>query len=542
VAVDPYITVDGVSAGGTADSAPARISASADGKVLTRVAGVLAFADGTPGPPGPTGPPGSLTDGDYGDFTVTGGGTTATIDPSVVTDSKLRNSAGLSVIGRSPNTTGQVGDITAAADGDVLRRSGTALGFGAIPESSVTSLVSDLAGKSSTSHDHTTGAQVPEAGLDVVNAPADRWIMSYNSAAAKLKWITTTVYPATSVSLITGTLNAGSITSFATRNDADIYDVQEVTGVPGIDVRVSFANVAAFNLLRFQVDHIDGTGSHKVEYALWNVVSSTWDLLTSIRTTNGFIEAAINADDFSNYIDTGASNTVICRMYHPISGVGSHQHKWEYMVLVDSVVGGGGISDHAGLSGLDVAGSHPATAVSNAPAGTIAATDVQAAIDELDAEKVPTTRTITFAAPGTGGGDLSANRTLDFPNFVASGASHARGAVPDPGATPGATKFLREDATWATPSGGAGSGAAIRSAIVNVPTPTSETTITVTDALITSGMLIIAGWGAVTDDDENGPGMDDVSFSAVAGTGNFALTIAASDPFVGDFRINYTVA
>lgn len=38
----------------------------------------------------------------------------------------------------------------------------------------------------------------------------------------------------------------------------------------------------------------------------------------------------------------------------------------------------------------------------------------------------------------------------DEPVFIASGASHAPGAVPDPGAVAGATKFLREDATWQT--------------------------------------------------------------------------------------------
>jgi hypothetical protein len=41
--------------------------------------------------------------------------------------------------------------------------------------------------------------------------------------------------------------------------------------------------------------------------------------------------------------------------------------------------------------------------------------------------------------------------------FIASGASHAAGAVPDPGITAGTTRYLREDATWATPAGGGGS-------------------------------------------------------------------------------------
>lgn len=39
----------------------------------------------------------------------------------------------------------------------------------------------------------------------------------------------------------------------------------------------------------------------------------------------------------------------------------------------------------------------------------------------------------------------------DMPVFVASGSSHAAGAVPDPGSTSGTTRYLREDATFANP-------------------------------------------------------------------------------------------
>lgn len=41
----------------------------------------------------------------------------------------------------------------------------------------------------------------------------------------------------------------------------------------------------------------------------------------------------------------------------------------------------------------------------------------------------------------------------DMPVAVASGASHASGAVPDPGSVAGTSKFLREDMTFATPGG-----------------------------------------------------------------------------------------
>lgn len=76
-------------------------------------------------------PPG-VADGDKGDITVSGSGATWTIDPNAVSDAKFRQSAGLSVVGRASNTTGNVADITAANDGEVLRRSGTTLGFGQV--------------------------------------------------------------------------------------------------------------------------------------------------------------------------------------------------------------------------------------------------------------------------------------------------------------------------------------------------------------------------------------------------------------------------
>ena len=60
-------------------------------------------------------------------------------------------------------------------------------------------------------------------------------------------------------------------------------------------------------------------------------------------------------------------------------------------------------------------------------------------------------------------GVLSAAR---LPVFGASGANHAGGAVPDPGATAGTARFLREDGTWALAgSGSGGSGASGTAAI-----------------------------------------------------------------------------
>jgi hypothetical protein len=56
----------------------------------------------------------------------------ATSTTTGVTNSKLRHSSALSVIGRSADSAGAPADIAAANDGEVFRRSGTAVGFGTV--------------------------------------------------------------------------------------------------------------------------------------------------------------------------------------------------------------------------------------------------------------------------------------------------------------------------------------------------------------------------------------------------------------------------
>lgn len=74
-----------------------------------------------------------------GDVTGTGTGTVATtIADAAVTYAKFQDVAGLSVVGRSANSSGVSAAITAGSDGDILRRSGTSIGFGTIGISSMT--------------------------------------------------------------------------------------------------------------------------------------------------------------------------------------------------------------------------------------------------------------------------------------------------------------------------------------------------------------------------------------------------------------------
>lgn len=84
-----------------------------------------------------------------GAVTTSAGSVATSLASDIVGDSNLRNSAALSVIGRSANSTGDPADIAAGTDAHVLRRSGTTLGFGTIGDASITALAaSKLTGTS----------------------------------------------------------------------------------------------------------------------------------------------------------------------------------------------------------------------------------------------------------------------------------------------------------------------------------------------------------------------------------------------------------
>jgi hypothetical protein len=147
-------------------------------------------------------------------------------------------------------------------------------------------------------------------------------------------------------------------------------------------------------------------------------------------------------------------------------------------------------ASHGALSGRSDADQHPASSITNTPAGTIASTNVQAALDELDSEKVPTTRTLSTTAPLTGGGDLSANRTLAIDAFTGdAGAGGAKGAVPAPAAGDAAAgKFLKASGAWVTPP-----GSALPDLVVSKHVLTVDTTIAAGYGCIIPRYLELAG-------------------------------------------------
>jgi len=77
-----------------------------------------------------------------------------------------------------------------------------------------------------------------------------------------------------------------------------------------------------------------------------------------------------------------------------------------------------------------LSGDYTASQIANVASGNIASTNVQTAINELDTEKAAKTTTITAGTGLSGGGDLSANRTISMPNVGTSGIYGSASQVP----------------------------------------------------------------------------------------------------------------
>lgn len=197
----------------------------------------------------------------------------ATIVANAVTDAKLRDSGGLSVIGRSANSSGDPADIAGTAD-QVLRvnSAGTALGFGTVATAGLTD-------------DSVTDAKIRNgAGLSVIGRsasttgdPADiagtaDQVLRVNTAGTVLGFGT----------IATGGLAANAVTNakLAQMVQATIKGRADAAGT-GDPTDLTAAQVAA--IVNSSLDHGTLTGlgdDDHTQYVLRNILTANGDIFT----------------------------------------------------------------------------------------------------------------------------------------------------------------------------------------------------------------------------------------------------------------------
>lgn len=139
--------------------------------------------------------------------------------------------------------------------------------------------------------------------------------------SARISW---TKITADSVTLDEGT-SSDSVADLRVAHDGDCYDVAEVSGIPGIDLKVDFVDVLAFNWVQI-IGFYDGSASHSVSIELYNWDTEAWDMFDS----HDGVEETMRDHSFfvpndTDYIGTGDDEgDVRVRFYHTQTGIPSH--------------------------------------------------------------------------------------------------------------------------------------------------------------------------------------------------------------------------
>ena len=210
---------------------------------------------------------------------------------------------------------------------------------------------------------------VPSTPADV-GAEAAGSVAAHNISGTAHADLRPVYYSPATMTVNAGTLNAGTVSDLGEVGGTDV-SIQELNGSNPLTVTFGFTGVTRLSSIEMYLDYIGGAG-HVINVEIYNVNTTNWDILGSFSTTEMKVWRSYQIFMPNQYLNAGA---VQCRLRHTMTGVNSHQFIIDYLDINDGGTGGiGYIGD---------------TSVAFTPTGTIAATNVQAALSELDTEKAP---------------------------------------------------------------------------------------------------------------------------------------------------------
>jgi hypothetical protein len=401
---------------------------------------------------------GGITDGTYGDIVVSGGGTVWNVGANTVGNAELRDSAGLSVLGRATAGLGDPEDIVAVTAGHCLRLAGGVLGFGLIslPVSTTGTLT------------------VSRGGTDITSyAKGDMLYASDPDLLSKLAIGTTDGHVLTVASGV-------PVWAAPAGGGGTVTSVTAGTGLTGTPNPIVGSGTIALTVPVAVAN--GGTGATTAPAALTALGGQPLDAdLTAI--------AALTGTD-TIYYRSAVSTWTAVAVGTGLSFTGGS--------LTNADRGSTAVATHEGLGDphpqyLTQAEGDTRYPLASAPdpyPQYLTAAEAGAAYQPIG-NYAPTSRTVSTAAPLSGGGDLSADRTLAVSDFT----SGARGTVPASGG--GTANFLRADGAWAPPGGGG--------TVTSITMSAAGTGLTFTPATITtSGTFALSG---TLDADNGGTGL-----------------------------------
>lgn len=225
----------------------------------------------------------------------------------------------------------------------------------------------DMPSSSNTDHD---GRYFTETELGAITAPSGASLIGVEDSAdlftatdveaaleEVMDKVTPVTYTANSIATPTGTVDLGDVDSTKVINDADTYDVSEVTGSPGWDIRLTYTGITAGhepNKIQLHLSY-NGSAGHVVNFELFNYTGTPqFDVIAAdaiVEAGGTLIFYSIDiTGEITDYVN--GSGEAILRLNHTSNGNINHDVSVDYAVLKDDTSGGGGITDHGSLSGL----------------------------------------------------------------------------------------------------------------------------------------------------------------------------------------------
>ena len=141
-----------------------------------------------------------------------------------------------------------------------------------------------------------------------------------------------TPYNATSIQLVSGTLDSGNLQSVHVAKDNDSYSISEASGPIPIDVRINFTGVEQFNQIILR-EYYQGGAGHTLKICLWDYSDLDWECEYNpdIAGEDDFAFSIRNVIDDTTHISGGL---VQLRIYHVQNGIPSHNFFIDFAQLI----------------------------------------------------------------------------------------------------------------------------------------------------------------------------------------------------------------